>query len=324
MIRSSALILPTMSQAKNKPLNIAITTGESDGIGLEVAVNALLKFGPKKDLCFHLYRSPANAQTKFVKQLIHKLKRRFKSDLSLIDIVDSHSPHQWVEQVALGCMSNRYDAMVTGPLHKDPRLMGHTEILARIAKKPLFMSFLGKRFNVVLLTGHLPLAEALKKIDAALILTALKEVLQVRSTLNKTLQTKPIGLVAINPHAGENGLIGDFEEQTLKPLIAKLKKDGWPVEGPLVPDVAFSPHIREKYSFLISPYHDQGLIPFKLVHGFDSGVHITLGAPFVRTSVDHGTASDLYGKNIARFGSMYDAIKVALKLCKIKSKGVTL
>jgi 4-hydroxythreonine-4-phosphate dehydrogenase len=119
---------------------------------------------------------------------------------------------------------------------------------------------------------------------------------------------KPIALVGLNPHAGENGLLGSEELKWKGLLKSKV------VEGPLVPDAAFLPHQWKKYSVYVCPYHDQGLIPFKLVHGFDEGVHLTLGLPFVRTSVDHGTAKELFGKNIAKHGSMREALELAMKL----------
>jgi 4-hydroxythreonine-4-phosphate dehydrogenase len=120
-----------------------------------------------------------------------------------------------------------------------------------------------------------------------------------------------LAIVGVNPHAGEQGLLGD-EEALLRQLL------GADVRGPLVPDAAFLPANWGLYSVYVCPYHDQGLIPFKLVHGFDSGVHMTLGLPFIRTSVDHGTAKDIFGKNKARAGSMKDAITTAIRLAKEK------
>ena len=131
-----------------------------------------------------------------------------------------------------------------------------------------------------------------------------------------------MALVGLNPHAGEKGLIGKFESENLKPVLTQIKKKH-SVEGPLVPDAAFFDDNWKKYSTYVCLYHDQGLIPFKMVHGQDSGVHLTLGLPFIRTSVDHGTAKNIFGKNKANPNSMIEAVDWAIKLAKRKrNKGL--
>jgi 4-hydroxy-L-threonine phosphate dehydrogenase PdxA len=124
---------------------------------------------------------------------------------------------------------------------------------------------------------------------------------------------KPIGILGLNPHAGDSGLIGQEEKLVIQPAVEKLKKNGFLVEGPLSPDAAFFPPSWKRYCFYVATYHDQGLIPFKLAHQH-SGAHLTLGLPIWRTSVDHGTAKDIYGKNLANPQSMVDAIKWSILL----------
>ena len=130
----------------------------------------------------------------------------------------------------------------------------------------------------------------------------------------KSKAPRPIGVLGLNPHAGDSGLIGKEEADIITPVLEKLRGEKVPVEGPLVPDSAFTPSLRERYSLYLALYHDQGLIPFKAIHG-QNGVHITWGLPFVRTSVDHGTAFDIAGQGKADSTSMRLAIEWAIKLC---------
>ena len=167
---------------------------------------------------------------------------------------------------------------------------------------------------------------ALKDVEKKLTETVLKNTFENAQLLVDQLpakqRKKPMALVGLNPHAGEKGLIGKFESESLKPVLTQIKKKH-SVEGPLVPDAAFFEDNWKKYSTYVCLYHDQGLIPFKMVHGQDSGVHLTLGLPFIRTSVDHGTAKNIFGKNKANPNSMIEAVDWAIKLAKRKrSKGL--
>ena len=176
------------------------------------------------------------------------------------------------------------------------------------------MGFFGKQFSVVLATGHSPLARAIIEFSPSRLTRAIAAAERLRSILPPRQAALPLALVGLNPHAGESGLIGK-DEIWLTKLVRDLSTS-IDIVGPLVPDAAFLPPNWKRHSVYICPYHDQGLIPFKMVHGFDSGVHLTLGLPFVRTSVDHGTAKDLFGKNKAEHGSMKDALRVAIRLSK--------
>ena len=168
---------------------------------------------------------------------------------------------------------------------------------------------------MLLATGHQPLQTAVAEFNREALLEALKAAAQMRGLLKTSRRRKPLALVGLNPHAGEDGLIGR-EEVWFREV---MKASRLPVEGPLVPDAAFLPQNWDKYSVYVCPYHDQGLIPFKMIHGFQSGVHLTLGLPFVRTSVDHGTAKDLFGKGKANPGSMLEALRAAIHLSKEKA-----
>ena len=314
--------------SKKSPLRIVITTGDADGIGWEVTVKALSALGPQPGVQFFVFRSEyaktayGPRRFKSVKYTNLKEARNAKfTSGSLIEIYDPSSPAHWVERAAQACLKGEFQALVTGPLSKTSVVaagmndIGHTEILARVSGcKNLFMGFVGQKFSVVLATGHQPLARALNELNPARLKLALQAARQLRPLLPLGARRRPVALVGVNPHAGEEGLIGQ-EEKWFRTVIASfLPREQ--IAGPLVPDAAFLPHNWPLYSVYVCPYHDQGLIPFKLIHGFDSGVHLTLGLPFVRTSVDHGTAKDLFGKNLARSGSMKDALMAAIRLNK--------
>lgn len=311
------------------PRRILITTGDSDGIGWEVTAKALQSIGPKKDVQFFFYRDPLRAKDKppvpknFKHLVVSSLEQARSAPFNaktLIEIRSGKSPAKWVEEAAQACFQKTFSALVTAPLSKTLIVaaglkdIGHTEILARVSGRPnLFQGFIGAKFSVLLMTGHFALRDALKHLSTDTIKAAVKEALMMRELLPKAKRKLPLALVGLNPHAGEQGLLGG-EEAWMRVVLSELNASGTMVEGPLVPDAAFLPQNWNKYSIYLTPYHDQGLIPFKMVHGFKGGVHLTLGLPFVRTSVDHGTAKELFGKNKAESGSMKDAILTALRL----------
>jgi 4-hydroxythreonine-4-phosphate dehydrogenase len=302
---------------------IVVTTGDSDGIGAEVTCKALRDLGPNKDFQFVLYRS-AKTPKKDLSRLDEKFRRvaidgpealkKIAVTKDLLEIISNEPPAKWVEDAAGLCLKKQAVAIVTAPLSKTGihaaglKDRGHTEIFSRLTKaKNVFMCFWGTEFNVLLLTDHLPLAKVPKALTKKRVKKGIEAALMLRAMVGSK---KPLGVLGVNPHAGEEGLLGK-DEKSFKSVLKR--KD---VEGPLVPDTAFLRKNWAKYSVFVCGYHDQGLIPFKLVHGFDKGVHLTLGLPFVRTSVDHGTAKELFGKDIADHGSMRDAIGLAMKLAR--------
>lgn len=320
---------------KKANLRIAITTGDQDGIGPEVTAKALYTLGPKKGVHFFLWRS-AKVPKKLLKLIDKKFSRitynnwndakaHQPSYKEIIDIVSSEAPPSWIEQMTYAGKNNEIDALVTGPLSKTliresgMKDIGHTDIFSRICKtKHLFMAFLGEKFNVLVATGHIPLRTIPKELHADRLTTALRAAHALKHGLAKT--SKPIALLGLNPHAGEDGLIGSEEEKIHIPIISKLKTQNIPIAGPLVPDAAFLKANWKKYPVFVCNYHDQGLIPFKTVHQHQSGCHLTMGLPFIRTSVEHGTAKELFDKGKANENSMLDAIIWAIKLGKISFK----
>jgi 4-hydroxythreonine-4-phosphate dehydrogenase len=316
---------------RSKQRIFSLTTGDIDGIGYEVSVKALVKKRLSKTHTVILWRS-AHCLKKYSKLLNKHYQVEIVEDYNsaldlfsgkkspqIVEIVSEDSPAFWVEKSAQLCLNKKIDAIVTGPLSKGTiyaaglQDMGHTGILARVAKtKDVYMTFLGSKFNVVCVTGHIPINSVEKLLTTKKIESALSLALKLRSRLAPNIAKFPIGLLGLNPHAGEDGLIGNFEIN-LKKLISTTSVSN-EISGPLVPDAAFLKSNWNKYSIHICLYHDQGLIPFKLVHGQNSGAHYSLGLPFIRTSVDHGTAKDIFNKDLANCNSMCDAIKWADRL----------
>lgn len=301
---------------------ISITTGDPDGIGLEVSLKALKSLGPQAKTQFVLWshadkKIASSYLKKFEIVQVDNLKEALKvspRSKQLIQIRSNSSPSEWVRESAVAGLNGEIQALCTGPLSKlSPGAgKGHTGIFRELCpNEELFMLFLGKEFNVVLLTDHIPVDQVQAKLKADKLKAACQNIQKFFDRQGK--KKKPIGILGLNPHSGEEGKIGDEELLVLKPFIQKFRTK-FSLEGPLVPDAAFLKANWKRYCAYLCLYHDQGLIPFKLVHGQSGGAQVTLGLPFIRTSVDHGTAKDIYGKNKADPGSMIDAIRWSIKL----------
>ncbi len=209
-------------------------------------------------------------------------------------------------------------AIVTAPISKESLSLagiaypGHTEMLTALTKsRSSCMMMASDRINVSLVTTHTSYMRAGREISADKISRVIDLTEQV---MRKRLGRKPrLTVCALNPHAGENGLFGDEEHRIIRPAIRTAIKKGINIIGPLPADTAFISKTRESTDAYIAMYHDQGLIPFKML-SFDDGVNVTLGLPIVRTSVDHGTAFDIAHKGKASCESLVQAIILALRL----------
>jgi 4-hydroxythreonine-4-phosphate dehydrogenase len=223
-------------------------------------------------------------------------------------------------ELAITCALNQdIDAMVTGPIHKEAwhaagvPFPGHTELLAQRAGTSDFcMMLTSDTISCVLATIHVPLADVPKLLTKDNILRAIR---QSNAALARRLGHTPrVTVCGLNPHAGENGLFGHGEEANIiQPAIDQARSEGVDVNGPIPPDTAFTPAMREATDVYVCMYHDQGLIPLKAL-AFDDAVNVTLGLPIVRTSVDHGTALDLAWQAKANHQSMLAAIEMAVDL----------
>ena len=209
-------------------------------------------------------------------------------------------------------------AIVTCPINKESlklasvELIGHTEILSKKSKSnDVFMLMVNEELKVILCTIHVPLLKAVLSLDEKLILKTI--IAANKACYNFGIKSPRIGVAGLNPHAGENGTMGDEEQIFIKPAIQEAINSGLNVSGPFSPDIIFSLAREKKFDIVVSLYHDQGLIPFKYF-GVGNGVNITIGLPFVRTSPDHGTAFDIAGKGIANPNSFFKAIRYAEKM----------
>lgn len=207
-------------------------------------------------------------------------------------------------------------AVVTAPISKKSwalaglRWRGHTDYLNQFYPDAI-MAFWSRRLKVALLSHHLSLRDALKRVRR-------KNLLRFFLILHQSLEKiRPAGLeflvAGLNPHAGEDGLLGREEVEEIIPAIQEAQKLGLPISGPLAADVVFRKAINEENKMVIALYHDQGLIPFK-IEALHSGVNMSLGLPFVRTSPDHGTAFDIVGQKTASPRSFIEAVKLAVAL----------
>jgi 4-hydroxythreonine-4-phosphate dehydrogenase len=239
----------------------------------------------------------------------------------ILDARNAEAVLATLERALTGCLSGRFDAMVTAPVHKGVindagiHFTGHTEFLAARAgvRRPVMM-LAGGGMRVALATTHL----ALKDVPQAITGESLAEVLRIlRGELaNRFGIAAPRILVAgLNPHAGESGHLGREEIDIIIPVLEALRGEGFDLVGPLPADTLFSPERLAEADCLLAMYHDQGLPVLKYAT-FGHGVNITLGLPFVRTSVDHGTAVELAGTGRADPGSLNAAIDLAIELAQ--------
>jgi 4-hydroxythreonine-4-phosphate dehydrogenase len=226
-----------------------------------------------------------------------------------------------LKRAVIGCQAGEFSGMVTAPVHKgiinDAGIpfSGHTEFLAeQTSTERVVMMLVGGGMRVALATTHL----ALKDVPAAITASLLENVLRI---IQHDLQvrfgiTQPRILVAgLNPHAGEGGYLGREEIEVMIPVLDKLRAAGINVSAPLPADTLFTPHMLAQCDCVLSMYHDQGLPVLKYA-SFGQGVNVTLGLPFIRTSVDHGTALDLAGTGKADSGSLLEAIRLAAQMAR--------
>lgn len=223
-----------------------------------------------------------------------------------------------------GCLSGIFDAMVTAPVHKGiinqagMAFTGHTEFLSEQSNtSQVVMMLVGGGMRVALATTHLPLT----KVSAAITKETLTETIRILHTdlVNKFGIQHPCIMVAgLNPHAGEGGYLGDEEIKTITPVLEQLRNEGLDLIGPLPADTMFSEKNIAKTDAFLAMYHDQGLAVLKHA-SFGEGVNVTLGLPFIRTSVDHGTALDLAGTGNIKIGSLLAAIQLAIDLANTKN-----
>jgi len=292
---------------------IALTSGEPAGIGPELCVAAARAFrGARLKVIGDRGLLKGCANVEHVPLAVPRKAGR-------LDTRNAGYVLQVLDRAIGGCLSGEFDAMVTAPVHKGVindagiAFTGHTEYLAAKAGAPhVVMMLVGGGLRVALATTHLPLAEVPRAITREGLVATLRV---VHADLKKRFGIRrPRILVAgLNPHSGESGHLGSEEQETIVPAIAEARRLGIAAEGPIPADTLFVPARLKGADCALALYHDQGLPVLKYA-SFGRGVNVTLGLPFVRTSVDHGTALDIAGKGRADAGSLLEALKLARKL----------
>jgi 4-hydroxythreonine-4-phosphate dehydrogenase len=246
--------------------------------------------------------------------------RPVDAGIALFDPGDEGEPAEVaaIRLSALACLAGRAHALITGPIHK-ARLagrgfawLGHTDMLGELCGARPVMAFVGGRFGVALVTVHLPLAAVPAAIRAeAVEHTARVAALAWRDQLG--MAAPRIGVCGLNPHAGEEGLLGREEIEQIAPACERLRAEGWALRGPISAETAMMEAMAGRLDLVVAMYHDQGLAPLKAVD-FGRTVNWTLGLPILRTSVDHGTADHLVGTGQADPASMGAALDLAARL----------
>ncbi len=229
-----------------------------------------------------------------------------------------------VEQAVNDAMVGTIDAVATAPISKESWALagmpwlGHTDLLAKLTgATDVRMLFFTEQISVVLATVHVPLADVPSLLTYDCLVKTIK--IANQQIVNFFEIERPrIALAGINPHAGENGLMGKEEERVMRPAVTSCRSHGIDVVGPLPADTIFVRATRGEFDLVVCGYHDQGLIPIKLLH-YGQAVNVTIGLPIVRTSVDHGTGFDIAGQNRADSSSMIAAVKLAARLARVKA-----
>lgn len=301
-----------------KPV-IGITMGDPAGIGPEIVAKAVSNKSVRSLCKPIIYGSAQYLQVPKVELVeIHTAARIRPGKKS---VQSGKAALAYLDVALKAALASEIDGLVTAPISKAAVHMaghidfiGHTEYLARATHTRSFaMMFYSKRLKVSLVTTHLPLRSVARAITT-------KRVLDViclsHQALRKLGAAAPrIGVAGLNPHAGEDNAFGEEDSRVVAPAVEKARSMGLDANGPLPADTLFHAAYNHRYDLVVAMYHDQALAPFKMI-AFDKGVNITLGLPFVRTSVDHGTAFDIAGKGIASETSLVEAIKLAVRLAK--------
>ena len=230
----------------------------------------------------------------------------------------ARAAYAYILAATAAALNRRLDAIVTAPISKEAfhlagiREPGHTELLARLTGTRRYaMMLFGDQLRVVLATRHLPLRKVADALTADAVVEAVE--LLARALPWMGFKRARIGVCALNPHAGDGGALGTEEQTILAPALARCRRRGWNVRGPIPADVIFHQHLAGKFDAVVAMYHDQGLGPLKML-SFENGVNLTLGLPIIRTSPDHGTAFDLAGRNRANPASLGAALDWAARL----------
>jgi 4-hydroxythreonine-4-phosphate dehydrogenase len=324
---------------------IGVTMGDPTGIGPEIIVKALSReepfqacrpivFGDREVLSRAIQMQRLSTTLKIIEEIPedgYLPGKIFLLPLSQLEVNSlrfgqpdracGEAMVTYIEEAVKWVRSGRLDAITTCPINKQAmnaagyHFPGHTELLAHLVQtSPVAMMFLGSKWKVVLVTTHLPLKDVPKWITSNRIMATLRLTDEGMKKYFGITHPK-MAVLGLNPHCGEEGLLGEEERREILPAIAEAKSLGMDVKGPFSADSFFNLSGHYAFDVVISMYHDQGLIPIKMFD-FKEAVNFTLGLPFVRTSVDHGTAYDIAGKGLADPNNLINAILMASNITK--------
>lgn len=335
-----------MKRSNNK-IKVAISCGDINGIGLEVIIKSFID--PRMfELCTPIVYGHQNASKMYRKKLgtqdfsFNVIENHAKSNQKKVNLVSINKSelevnfgtvtnesgqlaYESITNATDALASNHADVLVTGPIHKtninwgDDEIKGHTEYLAHYANEdhPLMM-MVHDSLRVGVVTGHVPLKDVSKVLTKDKIITTL-EVFKKSLIQDFGIHQPKIAVLGLNPHAGDNGVIGKEENEMIIPAIEEFNSDNNIAIGPFASDGFFGSGQFKKFDGVLAMYHDQGLIPFKTISN-NEGVNFTAGLPIVRTSPDHGTAFDIAGKNLADPTSFRNAIFLASDIYKNRKR----
>jgi 4-hydroxythreonine-4-phosphate dehydrogenase len=319
-------------------ITVGITSGDLNGIGYEIIIKSLadqrmcelftpVVYGTSKaasyhrktlnisDFNFNIIRKADQASPK-KPNMVNLKEEEVKIDLGLATVDSGAIAYMALEAAVEDLKRNVINVLVTAPINKHAirqagfEFPGHTEYLAsKFETKHYLMIMVSGKMRIGIVTGHLPIRQIAESISKEL-------VMQKTRTFHESLVrdfniNKPkIALLGLNPHAGENGMIGEEETNIIAPVVQELFQEGMLVYGPFPADGFFGSANYREFDGILAMYHDQGMLPFKTL-SFDSGVNFTAGLPIVRTSPAHGTAYELAGKDMASPDSFREALYLA-------------
>jgi len=298
-------------------IKLAISVGDLNGVGIEIALKAHKEVSK---LCHPIYCINQTMLQKATKLLDVKIPDDFElwhvdGEFEIIPAKVSmacgkYSYDSFMSAIKL-CEDKHAEGVVTMPIHKEAWMMagleykGHTDLLRHHFKKDAIMMLGCPEMFVALFSEHIPLKDVSSHVTKEKLITFLTD-------LHKSLGDKRVAVLGLNPHAGDNGVLGDEEreiESAIEYVNSQIGKEIF--IGAVVPDIAFTPNFRKNFNYFVAMYHDQGLAPLKALY-FDESVNISLNLPIIRTSVDHGTAFDIAYQNKAKTLSYINAIKSAI------------
>jgi 4-hydroxythreonine-4-phosphate dehydrogenase len=290
---------------------IAVTVGDPAGIGPEIVAKAIADTRVTAVCEPLVYGPPAGVQF----------------PIGTVSAEGGQAAYDAIVAAVRDAEAGRVHAIATAPVNKlgfaraGLPWKGHTDLLAHLTGRgDVRMLFWSDTLRVVLATVHVPLAEVPRMITRELIERTI--VLAARELPAFGIERPRLAVAGLNPHAGEDGVIGDEEQRVLRPAIETAQRSGIDVTGPLPGDTVFVRGARGEFDCVIACYHDQGLIPMKMA-AFGRAVNVTLGLPIIRTSVDHGTAFDIAGRGVADPSSLIEAVLLAARLATRASRGAT-